>query len=455
MHTGIKEYPHEFTSRLIDQLGETASHMLFEALQSEKGTSIRVNPAKPFMSVDLYRKVEWCSTGYYLPERPQFTLDPHFHAGAYYVQESSSMFLEEVFRQVAGDNRNLNILDLCGAPGGKATHLASIAGPGSLVVTNEVVRQRAAVLAENISKWGTGNVMVTSNDPARFSQLPGFFDILVVDAPCSGEGMFRKNEVVNEWSLANTRLCSERQKRILIDSWDSLKGGGLLIYSTCTFNPEENERNIGWLHDKKGAESVRLEINPDWGIAEIEYRGIYGYGFYPGRVRGEGFFITVCRKPDETGYKPAGSGRIKTNISGKDRSIAGEWTSADPSGLFRLDNLLIYSATGLNILSILKSRLNIVKAGTAIATVKGSSYIPGHELALSTLLRREAFPVISVNLEEALGYLRRETLSFNSDAPGWNLVDYEGSVAGFVKNIGSRFNNYYPQEWRIRLQHKI
>lgn len=450
--SGESDFPAPFVSRLTRQIGYESANLLLRSLEEDPAVSIRFNPSKKISGFNLNDPVPWSSNGFFLSERPSFTLDPHFHAGAYYVQESSSMFLEEVFRQVVSPSVNLKILDMCGAPGGKSTHLASVSGPGSLVVANEVVRQRVSILSENISKWGTDNVVVTSNDPARFSQLPGFFDILVVDAPCSGEGMFRKNEVVNEWSLSNTRLCSQRQKRILADSWDALKEGGLLIYSTCTFNPEENEKNIEWLQGIKGVESIRLDLIPDWGIEEIKYKGIFGYGFYPGRVRGEGFYISVCRKTGESLYNSHVPGRLKHSISVDDRSFAADYTRCDQGRLFRLNDLLIYGASHPGTISFLRSRLNVVKAGTAIATVKGSSYIPNHELALSVILRRESFPTIRVNHSEALAYLGRQTLGLKPEAPGWNLVDYEGSMLGFVKNIGSRLNNYYPQEWRIRMQ---
>lgn len=433
-------------------MGDKDALSLLGALGDDKKTSIRLNPFKNCPVPVSAGRIPWAAEGYLLEERPRFTLDPHLHAGAYYVQESSSMFLEELLRQVLSGFDNLKILDLCGAPGGKATHLASLAGESSLVVSNEVIRQRANILAENVSKWGSGNTIVTNSDPSRFSSLEGFFDIMVVDAPCSGEGMFREQSVVNEWSIDNTQLCSERQRRILMDAWPTLKNEGILVYSTCTFNPEENEKNIEWLSQHEELESIRLSINPSWGISEIIYKNIYGYAFYPGRVEGEGFFICACRK---RGRGNAGNPRvaaIKTNTSSSDRSAALEWIKADPSMILRLNDLLVLAATDLQTLSVIKSRLNILKAGTAVATIKGSKYIPNHELALSIKLKREAFPVIRTDLQGAIDYLKRLPLNFSRGSIGWYLVEYEGSVAGFVKNIGSRFNNYYPQEWRIRQQ---
>jgi len=206
------------------------------------------------------------------------------------------MFLEQAVRQSSGSLKDIRVLDLCGAPGGKSTLLSEIIGPQSLLVANDTIRSRASILSETITKWGAVNTLVTRNDPSAFGRLPGYFDIILVDAPCSGEGMFRSEIAVNEWSVENTAHCSERQKRILMDIWPALKENGILIYSTCTFNPGENEENIKWLIDRHEAEIVRLNISEFKGIKEIDYQGIYGYGFYPGQVKGEGFFISVIRK---------------------------------------------------------------------------------------------------------------------------------------------------------------
>lgn len=445
------EYPTDFIRRITSQLGEGRSMDLLNAMSSSKEASIRINPLKNYIAREGLDRVGWSDYGYYLPERPVFTLDPHLHAGAYYVQESSSMFIEEIFRQVTAGIENPRILDLCGAPGGKATHLSSLAGDSGLVVANEVIRQRATVLAENVTKWGSPNVIVTNNDPARFSLLDGFFDIMLVDAPCSGEGMFRSLPVKDEWSEANTLLCSERQKRILMDGWPALKKGGLLIYSTCTFNPGENEKNIEWLSGQAGIESVRLTTDPEWGIEEIRYKNIWGYAFYPGRVRGDGFFVSVCRKTEgEQGSGFTGSkGNYRVTVS--DRSVVTNWTHADPSRVIRINDLLIIAAAEPSEFGYIRERLSVIKSGTAIAQAKGSVYVPDHELALSTLLRRDAFPYVAMDLANALAYLRRESPAIESNKIGWTLVGYQDSVSGFIKNIGSRINNYYPREWRIRM----
>ena len=293
-------FPEKFIERISAQ-EYIDTEALFRALGEPSPVSIRINPGKWRRQPADSEPVPWCRNGYYLPLRPSYTLDPVFHAGCYYPQEASGMFLEQVLLQTAGSMKNIRVLDLCGAPGGKSTLISDIIGPDNLLVANEVIRSRASILAETVTKWGSGNTMVTRSDPSVFGRLSGFFDVILVDAPCSGEGMFRTGIAVSEWSSGNASLCAERQKRILMDIWPCLKENGILIYSTCTFNPEENEENIRWMTGRNEAESVRLDLKTFPGIMEIDYQGIYGYGFYPDKVRGEGFFISAIRKKDGQG----------------------------------------------------------------------------------------------------------------------------------------------------------
>ncbi len=279
--------PEEFKSRILTQKYIDADALL-KSLEEPSTVSIRVNPYKWDRHPSNSESVPWCRNGYYLDTRPSYTFDPLFHSGCYYPQEASGMFLEQILKQTSDFSENYRVLDLCGAPGGKSSHLSELIGPENLLVANETIRSRAAILAETITKWGSANTIVTQNDPAVFGRLSGYFDIIVVDAPCSGEGMFRSGSAIREWSAGNTLHCAERQKRILMDVWPALKENGLMIYSTCTFNPGENEENIKWLIGKHKAEIVRINIDDFTGIKEIDYMGIYGYGFYPGKVRGEG-----------------------------------------------------------------------------------------------------------------------------------------------------------------------
>jgi len=264
--------PDGFKQRIANQKN-IDSDALLKALEEPSPVSIRVNPSKWGKYPLNSEPVPWCESGYYLEGRPSFTLDPLFHSGCYYPREASGMFLEQAIMQTAGSVENIRVLDLCGAPGGKSTHLSDIIGSDSLLVANEVIRSRSVVLAESVTKWGRANTLVTNNDPSDFSRLSGFFDVILVDSPCSGEGMFRNNTAVNEWSVENTIHCSERQKRIIADVWPALKENGILIYSTCTFNPGENEENISWLIENHEAECERLNIAVFKGILEINFQG--------------------------------------------------------------------------------------------------------------------------------------------------------------------------------------
>ena len=289
--------PDPFCRMIESQLGLEAAAALFESLQSEPPVSVRYNPYKLREGAERWgteqEVVPWCRYGRYLASRPQFTLDPLFHAGAYYVQEAASMFLEQIFRSVFdGQREALRVLDLCAAPGGKTTLLSTLVGTKGVVVANEVIRSRATILADNVRRWGIGNTVVTSNDPAHFSAFHHVFDAVVVDAPCSGEGMFRKDPASrSEWSEQNVKLCAARQRRILEDVWDALRPEGILVYSTCTFNRLEDEENVAWLCERYDCTPVEIAVDPQWGIVCGEVQGIPTFRFFPGRTKSEGFFV--------------------------------------------------------------------------------------------------------------------------------------------------------------------
>lgn len=441
----------EFLNRL-DSQNYIDKEALLRALEHPSTVSIRINRPKWNKKPLKSDPVPWCETGYYLDTRPSYTLDPLFHSGCYYPQESSGMFLEQVFKQVAGSHEKLKVLDLCGAPGGKSTHLSHLIGPDNLLVTNEVIRSRAAILAETVTKWGSANTMVTQNDPSLFGRLSGYFDIILLDAPCSGEGMFRSKTAIDEWSVDNTALCSDRQKRILMDVWPALKGNGILIYSTCTFNPGENEENIKWLTGKHEAESLQINIADFKGINEIDFQGIYGYGFYPGKVRGEGFFISVLRKTGKQEQVIIKSQRKTEFKPGKrDVEVAEKWTSFPNDRLLKWGDELLAVPGCMEDYIHLFQNLRVVKAGSRIFVVKKNDYLPAHELALSVNIRTKAFPVADISLNEAIAYLRRDNFVLHHTPKGWNILTYMGVNLGFVNNIGNRFNNYFPVEWRIRM----
>ncbi len=535
--TDIPDLPVAFVRRIREQFPD--EHPDFtSALNHPPRTSIRLNPHKwgrihsrPDPPGD---PVPWSLHGRFLQERPSFTHDPLFHAGSYYVQEASSMFLERVlagpqsvFQEGHSDSgpesssagmagmpalssrKPHAILDACAAPGGKTTLLAALF-PESLVVANEVIRSRVPPLLENNIKWGTGNIVVTQNDPSHFNRLPGFFDLILTDAPCSGEGLFRKDPSARrEWTPENARHCALRQRSILTGLWPALRPGGLLIYTTCTFNPEENERNVAWLLEQTGGESVRVDAGavPDHpqlpAIREVPYGPVTGYYFYPHHSQGEGFFLSVIRKPefmthyfDKSGDKesitmdssmyfdatskpgritheahsstPASYGKKRSGrtSSGHKRTAAPELTTPDTSILSQTgswftgdtfesyqfgDRLFRIRSAHLPLLRQLTSALSVRHAGTEAGRVIRDEVLPAVAAAFDIHLNHAAFPVMDFTHDEALSFLRRENIPVPPDTPvGWNLVVHNGLALGWTKNIGRRMNNYYPAEWRIR-----
>jgi 16S rRNA C967 or C1407 C5-methylase (RsmB/RsmF family)/NOL1/NOP2/fmu family ribosome biogenesis protein len=445
-------FPAEFIQRIKSQQYIDPENLL-AALAELSQASIRINPGKWDRIPENSVPVQWCQNGYYLEKRPSFTLDPLFHGGCYYPQEASGMFIEQVYRQVTGNRKNIKVLDLCGAPGGKSTHLSSLIWRDGFIVSNDVIKSRALILAENLSKWGLSNAIVTQSDPSSFSMLQGFFDIFLIDAPCSGEGMFRDQVAINEWSVENASLCSQRQKRILADAWPALKDEGILIYSTCTFNPAENERNILWLTQNRKAETIRLDISEFDDIKEIDYNGIYGYGFYPGKIKGEGLFISVLKK------KEAGNNVHPVKIQQRERKadkneikIASELSHFPEESIISSGNDLYSIPCDYKDYNLLSKFLNILKPGTGICTLKRNNQIPSHELALSILIRKSVFYTLNLDYDEAIRYLKRENIQPSGAVKGWNLVSYKDVNLGFLNNIGTRMNNYYPVEWRIRMK---
>ena len=291
----LMNLPVDFITRTGGLLGEGQFAALREALAKEPPVSIRMNRLKMDAVPAGGHQVPWCGSGYYLASRPTFTFDPLFHAGCYYVQEASSMFLEQVLTQYV--HEPVVMLDLCAAPGGKSTLARSVLPEGSLLVANEVMRNRVQVLAENVTKWGHPGTVVLNNDPADFVPLGELFDVILTDVPCSGEGMFRKDPVaVEEWSVENVTLCWQRQRRIVRDIWHCLKPGGLLVYSTCTYNREENEDNVAWIAEELGAEVLPVEVQSGWNISgNLAGKDFPVYRFLPHRTEGEGLFMAVLR----------------------------------------------------------------------------------------------------------------------------------------------------------------
>jgi len=440
--------PIEFLDSMRQMLGSEAE-LLFRALEGEQVTSIRLNDKKDVLDFPCdIEEVPWHEDGYYLLARPQFTLDPLFHAGCYYVQEASSMFVEQALEQYV--DKNSIVLDLCAAPGGKSTLISQYLGQEGLLIANEVVRQRVFILSENIQKWGNGNAVVTHNDAAVFGEkTPHLFDCILVDAPCSGEGMFRKDEEAREeWSLKNVHACAERQRKILMDVWDALKPGGILIYSTCTFNREEDEENVEWITECLGGEVMPLDYDPSWGITE----GLPGYHFYPHKTRGEGFYMAVIRKNDDV-YVPFKIREPKkkplpVEFEGEMRS----WLKEPDQWAIRQSDrfMTAYPMKYKALIDYLWEVLTCISTGFGIGEIRGKGASPQHALAMSKALKKEAFPNVELSLENALSYLRAEALGEMNVPLGAILLTYQNVPLGFAKNVGNRLNNLYPNEWRIR-----
>ncbi len=402
------------------------------------------------LAFSIKKPVPWCEKGFYLSERPSFTFDPLFHAGAYYVQEASSMFLWEMIKQTVGTATNKKVLDLCAAPGGKSTLLASYFKDG-LIVSNEVIKSRAAILTENIIKWGADNVVVTNNDPKDFQRLENYFDVIVIDAPCSGSGLFRKDpNAINEWSEENVNLCSLRQQRIVADVLPALKQNGILIYSTCSYSKQEDEDVLDWLMENYQLSTVHCPLSAEWGIVEVQSdkHQAHGYRFYPDQIKGEGFFIAALKKTkgEEESYHSEQSLQLanKQELEQLQSFIPLPQTYS----VFKQNEALrAIKETWLTSLQQLAKHLYIKKAGVELGTIKGKDFIPSHELAVS-MLPLQSLAAVELSKEAALQYLKRK--EFVTDAPkGWTLVKYCGLSLGWIKVLPNRINNYYPQEWRI------
>jgi 16S rRNA C967 or C1407 C5-methylase (RsmB/RsmF family)/NOL1/NOP2/fmu family ribosome biogenesis protein len=449
----LPNLPHALIESLKDVNGFDETSFK-EVHQSNQITSIRINPAKPssLEGMQIEGNVPWCDAGRYLSIRPSFTLDSAFHGGAYYVQEASSMFIDYIVRQLyAEDSQPKHVLDLCAAPGGKSTLLAA-ALPGSFIVSNEVIKTRVSVLAENISKWGSSNVLVTNNDPKDFQRLPGYFNLMVVDAPCSGSGLFRKDaEAIEEWSEANVQLCSMRQQRILADAIGSLQENGYLIYSTCSYSKDEDEDICDWIIDELKLTPVNIPINSSWGIVETlsSKHKVLGYRFYPDKVMGEGFFVACFKQtnPVDEYYPYSNSLPL---ASKQERAIIDPFINSPSDYTFykQKDLIVAFPNKWQEEVAAVSKALSVRKSGVAIGEIKGKDLIPHHELALSNIISND-IPYVDLDKEQALKYLKRQDLSIDATLKGWALSRFGNINLGWMKVLPNRVNNYYPTNWRI------
>lgn len=431
---------------LTRAIGDRMAEVAVEAFREPASVSVRINPFKVDGPEDFVkehfggdaRRVPWSPYGFMLGERPKYTLDPLFHCGCYYVQDSSAMVVGSIFRDIlpnCGDcSRPVRVLDLCAAPGGKSTDLAASLreafGDNYILVSNEVMRSRASVLADNMALWGDPNVVVTSVDPKAFARLEGFFDIIVADVPCSGEGMFRKDaKAVEDWSEGTVNLCSTRQKRILADVWPSLREGGALVYSTCTFEEAENDAILEWSASELGGDIYEYDYQSLPDVIPTRTGGL----LVPGFVKGEGQFVAALVK---------GTGANGFRLPGK--------PAVGATGK-RKGNLLIHIPGAISREVIALEPLRPILAGVAKGEVKGRDLVPSADWALSIAFPAEEYPVADLDRETALRFLHRDSI-FLKDAPkGFVLVCFEGHPLGFVKNLGVRCNNLHPQGRKIKM----
>ncbi len=409
-------------------------------------TSIITHPS--FMLNDA---VPWCGNAFYLNERPQFTFDPLLHAGAYYVQEASSMFLWEALKQVFHREANIKVLDLCAAPGGKSSLLAAYFS-NALIVSNEVIKTRTNVLYENLTKWGSPNVVITNNDAADFKRIKNYFDLMVVDAPCSGSGLFRKDaEAIDEWSENNVQLCSQRQQRILADAFASLKQDGFLIYSTCSYSRQEDEEILDWMKNNFDVESLQLNIDDKWNIVETtSYKHkCYGYRFWPGKIKGEGFFIAVLKKKEESSFSKQNNNSLPA-VANKESNALRSFIIEDDWLFFQQKEIIrVIKKQWNNDVAFLQKNLYLRKAGVQLGEIKGKDLVPHEELALS-LIVSDNVKKTELNHDQSLQYLRKKELPVLIDDKGWALCTHKNFPLGWIKILHNRVNNYYPTEWRIR-----
>ena len=448
------DFPQNFLTLLAGSPGFDAENFIKAHQNPESPTSIRLNPFK-IASIKTGEQVLWCKQGYYLDSRPSFTFDPLFHAGCYYVQEASSMFIDHILHYINKDSDGIKVLDLCAAPGGKSTLISSALKENDLLVANEIIKTRVPVLTDNLTRWGAANTIVSNNDPKDFGKLKSFFDIILVDAPCSGSGMFRKDPAaMDEWSEANVNLCHQRQERILADVYPALKEDGYLVYSTCSYSVEENENILDWLCSEFELESIRIPVEPDWGIVESQstQKQAWGYRFYPDKVKGEGLFAACLQKKEHSGDVPPVKDKEHQKANFKEIDQVKPYINYAANYFFFKvnDDWLVINRDHKESLAILQRYLYIKKSGIRIGKLMGKDMIPDHELALSLIVNKGQFLQTELTKEQAIQYLRRDNITgLDINDKGWSLMCYEGQPLGWAKLLPNRINNYYPKEIRI------
>jgi 16S rRNA C967 or C1407 C5-methylase (RsmB/RsmF family)/NOL1/NOP2/fmu family ribosome biogenesis protein len=448
----MAQFPEAFLKRIQKQRLDAQD--LIQALNRESPISIRLNPKKTSEQFENEENVPWCPTGKYLKERPIFTKDPLFHAGVYYPQEAGSMFIDAILKQLKLPEDCI-ALDLCAAPGGKSTILLDNLSDSSLLISNEINRHRAYILRDNLTRWGNANLMVTNRNPSDFHKFTGLFDLILVDAPCSGEGMFRKDpNSRNEWTPKNTALCATRQTEILKEIWPSLKEGGILIYSTCTFNPEENSEQILNLLETYECQMVNLSFPATFGLDTSDNQhpsyGTLGYTCFPHKMKAEGFFFSVIQKTEQTRSFQLKNKRLEKNTSKNQFELPGFKAPANHTTVCLNDAFYLIPENQIALMLYLQRELSCLKFGIRLGEVVGGKWNPHFEYALCHF-DKPYFESAAIHLEQALHFLKGNAIDFDCK-DGWCLVTYQNHALGWLKKIGNRANNYYPKELRIRME---
>ena len=452
----MRALPVAFTERMRKQLGAEEAERLFEALDSVSPVAVRLNPAK-CGDEGVWsdgEAIEWSANGRKLKERPSFTLDTAFHAGAYYVQEAASQFIDYV---ISGEElQGKRVLDMCAAPGGKSTIYSTAVGIDGLVVANEYVRTRANVLADNVRKWGMGNVLVTNNAPEHIAQFEGWFDLVAVDAPCSGEGMFRKEEVAREdWSEDAVKMCAARQLSIVREAWQSLKEGGLFIYSTCTFNDDEDEGVLESFIDEMGEvfePSRKIDIDEKWGVVVGEVGAFQTFRFFPHKTDSEGLFVAVARKAESaTQRTPKARKKVMQEVDKTSRKELSRWLQESDKYTYAMvaDTIYAYRTEQFKAVQALSEGLTAIYSGVAMGQIFKGKLKPDWALSQYVDLERKAVAVVELTEEDALNYLRKRDIAVGDMVDGMNLVTHNGCALGFAKRVGMRSNNLYPNSLKI------
>lgn len=447
--------PEQFKNQVETLYPDCAGEFL-SAITQNPSVSIRLNPSKPASVFTNSQPIDWCNQGRLLNQRPAFIADPFFHAGAYYVQEASSMFLSQVIRQIKQQiNHPIKVLDLCAAPGGKSTLLLAELGDDDLLVANEVIQSRVSILADNITRWGYHNVVVTNNEAKHFAQHKQLFDVIVLDAPCSGEGMFRKdNDAIGHWSVDAVQHCALRQQKIIAEALAALKPGGYMIYSTCTFNSLENEQNVQWMMEQFNLQTVAVNTTVPQQITCVTHwnnKPLFAYKFLPHKVTGEGFFVACLQKPGTlTNNDFTGKPSRQLKINNAQIQLMLPWLKPNDSRWFYTQNNIFYALPlywhqhMLHMEATLRVRLFGLKLGE----IMKQQLVPDHQLALSNTLNPNV-QRINLNLIDALKFLRKDVFDLPTSEQGIYLIAYNNLGLGWAKVLPNRHNNYLPNNWRI------